>query len=213
MGQLRWYVATVLAVAIASPSPSEAQTVTVQGQVQYQPYTQQPYGQGYGQPPPGYGQPYGQPYTQPTYGTPYAPTYAPAYAPPPRQLTYVDRETSMKGLWIPGLVIFGASWVLTGSLSVLGADTDYQAYGWIPLVGPWMMLGEATNDDETAGALVGGIAQVAGLTMFVLGLTLRQTVRVAVYALDGRDPRGPELALDVLPTPGGGRLGLTLSHF
>ena len=53
----------------------------------------------------------------------------------------------------------------------------------------------------------------AGLTMFILGLSLQRTVRVAVYALDEHDERSPTLAFEALPTVGGAQLGVTLSHF
>ncbi len=200
-------MAVLALIGLASPSAALAQTVTVQGQVQY------------GQPPPSYQQPYGQPtYGQPTYGQPQYPTYAqpyaPTYQPQVRQVRYVEQETSVKGLWIPGIVLFGVSYVLTGTLaSAAVASSDYVGYSWIPLVGPWLMLGEAANDEQFAGALVGGIAQAAGLTMFVLGLALRQTVRVAVYSLDESNERAPRLALDLVPAPAGGMVGLSLSHF
>jgi len=218
MRMARWGLGVLGAVAlILAPMAAEAQTVTVQGQVQYQPYPQ-----GYGQPPPGYGQP--QPYAQPQYGQPYAQPqypyaqqyqpYGPTYQAQPRRVTYVERETSVKGLWIPGVIVFGVSWILTGTFaSALSWDADYASWGWIPLAGPWMMLGVAGSDDEVAGALIGGITQLAGVTMFILGLTLRQTVRVAQYSLDERDERAPQLAFDVLPAPAGGMVGLTLNHF
>ena len=219
MRMARWGLGWLGAVALVlAPLAAEAQTVTVQGQVQYQPY-----GQGYGQPPPGYGQAqaypqYGQPqypYAQPQYpvAQQYQP-YGPTYQAQPRRLTYVERETSVKGLWIPGAIVFGASWLLTGTVaSALSYDPDYASWGWIPLAGPWMMLSVAGSDDEVAGALIGGITQLAGATMLILGLTLRQTVRVAQYSLDERDERSPQLAFDVLPAPAGGMVGLTLNHF
>ncbi len=200
-------LAALLAGSLASPDRAAAQTVTVQGQVQVQ--TGNP-PQGYGQPPPGYGQPQPQPYPQGTY----APTYqAPTYlAPPQRQVRYEDRETNIKALWIPGVITFGVSWVLSGSFGSL-SNSDYATWMWIPLVGPWASLGYAATEDETIGSVIGGITQAAGLTMFVLGLTLTRTVRVAVYALDEDDARSPTLALDAAPLPGGGRVDLTLSHF
>lgn len=214
-------VTLVTALALAA-TPAHAQQVQVQGQVQYQPYGQpppgygqQPYGQAYAQP--AYGQPtYGQPtYGQPTYGQPYGQPYAPGYSAQVRQVRYEERETSVKGLWIPGLVVFGASFVLTGTLaSSLSYTGDYPAYAWIPLIGPWMMLSVPfVNDEEVAGAVLGGVAQAAGLTMFVLGLVMRQSVRVAVYSLDRGNERAPTLALDVAPAPAGGTIGMTLSHF
>ncbi len=206
----RVLLAGALALAFALPSLAEAQSVVVQGQVQYQPYGQP---QGVPAPPPGYGAS-GQVYVQPAPAPTYAPTYAaPVYAPPQRQVRYVEEETSIKGLWIPGIIIFGVSYVLTGVMSSsLSFDDDYASWSWVPLVGPWVALTYADTDDESLGSVIGGIAQVAGLTMFVLGLSLTRTVRVARYAL-GDDERAPELAFDALPAPGGGQLGLTLSHF
>ena len=196
--------------ALETPSLAEAQSVVVQGQVQYQPYGNP---QGVPAPPPGYGV-QGQVYVQPapTYAQP---TYAPTYAavPPQRQIRYVEEQTSIKGLWIPGIIIFGVSYVLTGVMSSsLSFDSDYTSWSWVPLIGPWVALGYAANDDESVGSIIGGIAQAAGLTMFILGISLTRTVRVARYAL-GEDETAPELAFDLLPTPGGAQLGLTLTHF
>lgn len=217
------FVAVTGMALVSSPPAAQAQAVTVEGQVQYgQPppppppsYGQPTYGQpyGYGQPtyggPPTYGPPtYGQPYGQPQY-----PGYAPTYAAPTRRVRYEQRETSIKGLWIPGIIVFGVSYALTSSVATLSADTEYVDYSFIPLVGPWLMVGTANNDDEVAGAIVSGLAQTAGVLMFALGLVLRQTVRVAVYSLDERDERAPRLALEVAPAPAGGIAGLSLSHF
>ena len=195
-----------LALGIGLAATVQAQGVTVEGQVQ-----------GYGQPPPGYGQPsYGQPSPgQPGYAQPNGqPQYAPTYQAPPRQVSYVDQETSIKGLWIPGIIVFGVSYVLTSSLSALSFAPDYASFALIPLVGPWVMLSvPGLNEDEIAGAILGGVAQLAGVTMFLLGLTLRQTVRVAVYSFDDRDERAPRLALDVLPATAGAMFGVTVTHF
>ncbi len=209
----RWALVAACVAGARAPAVASAQTVTVQGQVQVQPYGQP---QGYAQPPPGYT--YGQPTYAPTYGQPaYAqPVYAqpgyPTYPAPVRQVRYEQRETTIKGLWIPGAIIFGASWALTGSVASIRLNTDYATYAWIPLVGPWLMLSVAGSDDEIAGALLGGITQVAGLTMFALGLALHETVRVAVYSL-GDDPRAPQLALSVQPALAGGMATVTLTHF
>jgi hypothetical protein len=208
MNTLRWSASLVaVAAVLAASTQAQAQTVQVQGQVQYQPYGQQPQ-QGYGNPPPGYGQqqPYAQPYQQP---------YAPTYQQPQRQVRYVEREATIKGLWIPGIIIFGVSYGLTASFGQLGPDNAYRNWTLVPLIGPWVALGtcEWCDDDAVSGAVLGGVAQAAGLTMFILGLSLRRTVRVATYSFDDDDARSPQLALDALPAPGGGRIGLTLTHF
>lgn len=209
MEMVRWAFAALGAlVLMTAPTEGAAQTVTVQGEVRYQqPYGQQTYGQphpqSYGQPPPGYGQ---QP---PVYGQPYAQPYVPQT----RQVRHVERETSVKGLWIPGIIIFGASWALTATTASAFTAGDYALFAWIPLVGPWLMLGAAGNDEQVGAALASGILQLAGATMFILGLTLRQTVRVAEYSFDERDARAPQLAFELLPAPAGAMVGLTLSHF
>lgn len=216
MKLFRWVLSPLAFSAfVILASSAEAQTVTVEGSVQYSPHGQ-PYGAPH--PPPGYG--YGQPtYGQPAYGPTYVqpaygqPGYAPVPAPRVRQVRYEDRETSVKGLWIPGAVLFGVSYGLTVAFGTLSWDDDYVTGSLIPLVGPWMMLAYANNDDEAAGAVLSGVAQLAGATMFVLGLVLKQTVKVAVYSLDESDERAPQLALDVLPALGGGMVGVTLTHF
>lgn len=206
--QLPWAVLTAVILCFGAASVAEAQGVVVQGQVQVQ---AQPQGQV--NVPPGYGAS-GQVYVQPAQPAPtYAPTYQ-VYQPRQRQIRYEEVETSIKGLWIPGIIIFGVSYVLTGTMSSsLSFDSEYVSWSWVPLIGPWVALGYADNDDEMTGSLIGGIAQAAGLTMFVLGLAIRRTVRVARYVVNEGDDRSPELAFDVLPAAGGGQLGLTLSHF
>jgi hypothetical protein len=199
---LRWSFMVLGAALAFSAGAAEAQDVVVQGQVQVQ--------QGYGQPPPGYG--YGQPqYGQPQYGQPqYAPTYAPQQQ---RRLQYVDQQESIKALWIPGIIAFGVGYL--GSIvaaNSLSWNTDYILSMWIPLAGPWVSLGMRPNDAEIGGAVVGGLLQAAGLTMFILGLALTETVRVAVYAI-GDGERAPELSLDLTPQLGGGTAGVTLRHF
>ena len=206
MKMLRWSAPLAAALALLGfGADAHAQSVTVQGQVQYQPYGQQQQ-QGYGQPPPGYGQqqPYAQPYAQPQY-------QQPVYQQP--QVRYVERSSTIKGLWIPGIIVYGVSYGLSASFGQLGWSSDYNTWMWVPLIGPWGALTYATNEDETAGAVLGGVLQTAGLTMFILGLSLQRTVRVAVYALDEHDERSPTLAFEALPTVGGAQLGVTLSHF
>ena len=209
MTTLRWTAAfAALTALFATAGVAEAQGVTVQGQVQVQGGANTP--QGYGQPPPGYGQAQGQVYVQPQYPQ-QQPYYGPQYQPPQRRIRYEERQTSIKGLWIPGIIVFGVSYVI-GGLSGLLSNGSYSDWMWVPVIGPWVALGFADFEEEVTGAVLGGILQTVGLGMFVLGLSLRRTVRVAVYALDEGE-RAPELALDLLPSPGGGRVGLTLSHF
>lgn len=201
-------------------------TVTVgqppSGQVIVQ--TPQPYGYPPAQPPPGYGQPqpYVQPYAQPQ---PYAPQ--PVYVQPaqPAQPRVVQRQQSITGLWVSGVVILPVSWVLTWSAATAtldgSRDIDYWLWSWVPLVGPWFMLGQGDdvsyygrglNESEIAGAVLAGIAQLSGLMMIILGASLKQTVSVTTYALDSSE-RPAQLSFGLAPALGGGQLTATLTHF
>ncbi len=135
---------------------------------------------------------------------------------------------STPALWVPGVIMLPLSWVLTWTAaattqddSCLGTgvcrDIDYFLYSWIPIAGPWFMLGQddtrPLNGDEIAGALLAGIAQVGSLALIVLGLVIRQRVRQPVFVL-GPSERSPALSFNALPTEGmGGQLGVQLTHF
>lgn len=210
----------VLAVAtcVAVPGLAHAQiqvegeaSVTVgQPPIYVQPQ-QQPYQQPY-PPPPGYGQ---YPQQPPVYGQPYQQPY---YAPPPRQPMYVERDTSTHALWVPGVILLPLSWVLTWTSAVAtqpgsSRDIDYMLFSWIPVAGPWFMLGQddnrPLNGAEIAGALLSGIAQVGSIVLIILGLSIRQRVRTMVMG----ENRGPEIDFTVIPTEGGAQVGLQLTHF
>ena len=204
-------VGAVAATAMLG-APAHAQNVVVQGQGGVVvPGAGQAQVQGQVQvgvqPPPGYE--YARPApAQPQYG------YAPSYPVRQPQLRYEQREQSIKGLWIPGIIIFAASYGLTAAFGgALSFNDDYLIWTSIPLIGPWVALGYAGSDGETAGAVLGGVTQAAGALMFVLGLSLTRTVRVPVYAFDRFDPQSPRLGLDVIPAPGGFALGASLAHF
>jgi hypothetical protein len=201
-------------------------TVTVgqppSGQVTVQ--APQPYGYPQTQPPPGYG---GQVYVQPQpYAQPQPYVQQPYYAQPvqPAQPRVVQRQQSITGLWVSGIIIFPVSWVLTWSAATATLDSsrdiDYWLWSWVPLVGPWFMLGQGDdtswgrglNESEIAGALLAGVAQLAGLTMFILGLSIKQTVNVTTYALD-QSERPTQISFGVAPALAGGQLTATLTHF
>ncbi|MBZ0118879.1 MAG: hypothetical protein K8H88_17910 [Sandaracinaceae bacterium] len=112
----------------------------------------------------------------------------------------VVRDASIKPLWMTGLAVFPASYVLTFAIASVSTTPDYWAYSYVPLAGPWVMLGLARNDEERAGAVLGGATQALGILLFVLGVTLRQPVREAA------------VALAATPLPGGGRLDLGVRY-
>lgn len=195
--------------------PQQQQQYPQQQQQQYPqqqgyPQQQQQYPQQQGYPPPGYGQQYPQQgYPPPGYGQQYPQQQQ--YAQPAQP---VQRTENIKALWIPGLIILPLSYILTFTIALSDfpdAGLDYHLESLIPLVGPWLMLGDANTGTESVFALIMGIAQLAGLIMIITGLTVRRTVTEEVAERD--EDRSPSLFVDVMPAAGGGMLGLTLTHF
>ncbi len=150
---------------------------------------------------------------QPVYVQPYYPVAAPQPAPPPQ-----PREESRPhlGLAISGGVMLGVSWLVHAALisPLAGCDLDscqdawgdFRLVGTIPLAGPWIQLAVKPTSDRDGWLpylVIDGLLQIAGLTMLILGVSLRETV--TVYS---EGPAGFELA--VLPSagPDGGGLGL-----
>ncbi len=223
---LGWFAAIAVSLggaglAHAQQVQGEAQVTVQPGQVQGQVYVQpqqQPYVYPQQQPPPGYGQPYQQPYQQPQ------PYYVQPQPVAPAQPRYVERSESIPGLLVSGVIILPVSWVLTWSVTTATLDSsrdiDYWAWSWVPIIGPWFMLGQGDdatwgrglNESEVGGAIFAGIAQATGLLLIILGAAIRRTVRVQTYAL-GDDEHAPQLSFSAAPVEGGGVLGATLTHF
>lgn len=194
--------AIALSLVAYSQSSLSAQQVVVP---QPQPVQQQTQ-PVYAQPAPVYGQaPYGQPvYGQPTYGQPVygQPVYGqPQYAPQP-QGQVVTEETSVKALWMPGMIAFLAGWVLNFTLVTpigiaaksgscarsLGCNAD-ESWSWsiVPLIGPWVQLGFHTPEAPIPVTM--GIIQAAGATMFIAGLVMKESITRQRYG----SLRGPRL--------------------
>ena len=152
-------------------------------------YAQQPPPpQGY--PPPGYPPPYqpapdGQPAgAPPGYAQPYsAPIYAPeeiddvdADRPAPPGYTRVAR--ARKGLIIGGSVTFGSTFLVTTFVAAV-ADEINKADGsnanvtpmYLPVIGPFLELGETDNSVARFYLTMLGLGQAAGATMLIVGLT------------------------------------------
>lgn len=228
-----WMTSVLVAVALGHAASARAQQVD--GQVTVPPPPPSASSSGLSAPPPNYQQTYGQSvYGQPAYGQPYAqpqpygqPYAGPQHYPQPYQLQpQAERTESLRPLWISGAVLLPVSYVLTAVTATATLycgpgstcrDPDYVFFSWVPLVGPWFMLAQndprPLNAGEIIGALAGGVAQLAGLTMIIVGASVRQPV-------DGRSgrasttlERGPELRLGLAPTLGGGQLTATLTHF
>lgn len=153
----------------------------------------------------GQGGVYVQPAPQPIYSG------GPGYRPQP-QYAYESRPNM--GLFWAGLPIFAVPWVITGISGLTSSNSDVNTWGWIPLIGPWAMLGYIDAwDFELLGTLliISGILQAAGVVMMILGLATSREVRVRVAL--GDEPNAPELTVTPVASQHFAGAALTLSHF
>ena len=129
----------------------------------------------------------------------------------------VNTEPTM-ALLVPGIIAFGAGWLLhgIGSLSIaqdgcagFGCPQpldDWVGLGWIPLVGPWLAATLTDAKDYIIFNVLMGIMQGVGAVLAILGLAIQQEWEEPVYAL-GDAPDAPVLSFQV----GAASLGATLA--
>lgn len=152
-------------------------------------------------PPPSYG--YGQVVPQPG-----APVYAPtAPAATQARRVPVERTETIRGLWLPGLIVLPIAWVTTWTVASSAFYGDAVTFSWIPVVGPWLMLTQDLNGNE-GGAIFAGVVQGAATLAILLGLTIRRTYTDYEYVIE--PVPGARLRLDALTLPGGGMIGASL---
>jgi len=103
-------------------------------------------------------------------------------------------------LWITGLTVFAASYVATGvtaTLSVTFAHTRDATIveSWVPLAGPWIMLGDSPDFDsgQKAATVIAASLQTLSAAAFVTGVVLENKER---------RPPTPAVSLAPLGTPG-----------
>jgi len=147
--------------------------------------------QGYGQQQPGYGQQqqgYGQ--QQPGYG----------YQRPQQRPPRLQRIPYREGMQVPeggrivekrriGLIIAGAAMFAVSygtSLSLFIDNIGFSGWMAVPAIGPF---GEAAQDDYSALGrfflAFGGLVQIAGLTLFTLGLASKSKI-IEYYGVNER---------------------------
>jgi hypothetical protein len=147
--------------AAAAPAPAPAPYPPPAPGAAPAPYPAPYYGQ---YPPPGYA-----PYPQQPY-----PQYQPYPPLPPPQL--VTEHRPRRGLVIGGAVTFGVSWGLAASISFLASDCstcsdkDMTDVLWIPIAGPVLAGARDSGSNDTAVWIMWSVAQLAGATMFVIGV-------------------------------------------
>src|SRR5690606_38236504 len=142
----------------------------------------------------------------------------------PETLPYVEGEPVpegyrvdtriRKGLVIGGAVTFGVTYLAAAGLAVQAHNDEYDAADelfedesdanvlFIPIAGPFIMAGKLAEERREAAAVaaVDGLAQAAGLSMFIAGLAAPKTVLV----------KDETHSLSVTPTAPGASSGLTV---
>ncbi len=117
--------------------------------------------------------------------------------PPPG---YVEKSRARKALWIPGVSMLGAGYLISAATSAVmltGEDAfcvwecyrDDRAWEWgfLPVAGPFVIAASDSFETEWR-ALYGtlGVVQAAGMVLTIVGVTSREQVWVR-----GRAPRAP----------------------
>lgn len=146
-----------------------------------------------------------------TYPSTTYPSSMPVVATPTPHMETRTRQTSIRALWIPGLIALPASWLLTWSISstALPLYGDAIEYSFIPVIGPWLMLTQPLNGYE-GFAVTMGLIQDAAAIMLILGLVLREEVQDQVWVMADLG-EGRRLTFDGMVGPGSGSMSATLT--
>lgn len=115
-----------------------------------------------------------------------------------------------EGLTIAGLTVFVSTYGLTGLATttlVLVANTRETtiAESWVPLVGPWIMLGDSSgfNDLQIGLLAISGVLQAFSVAALIAGLVLQSEPSPTATA------RGPWI--QVAPIASSNVLGIQLA--
>lgn len=153
-----------------------------------------------------------QPYPQQGYAVqPGVQPYQPGYPQQGYQTPTRTVSQPIIPMFIAGIPVFLVPWLLTGVFDQVFAN---DALGFIPIVGPFILIG-TIGYDETGIAVpmlvIDGILQIAGIALIVLGLTLRRNVQVRAQL--GDDPEAPTITLLPMAGPEMAGLSASLTHF
>jgi hypothetical protein len=142
-------------------------------------------------------------YPPPAYPPPQQPYY---YPPAPRPTVMTSKMTPNWGLFAAGLSLWVTAWALDMIVTYYFAN-DQPWESAVPVAGPLIQLtdGHRWLDFQEAGLVIDFIIQLGGLTMAVLGISIRH--QVTVHA-NTPLPRF-QLALTRGPAGHGGGLALT----
>jgi hypothetical protein len=176
-------------------------------------------------PPPGYQQ---QPVQGPQYVAPLSQQTQPTYVPQsvalsgPREIKdwqegdpippgYRPVERTRKGLVIGGAVTFGVLYLISALVASANADANPDqanpaAALYVPAIGPFIQMASTDGSTPKLFLAIDGIAQSAGVAMFVVGLTSPKTVLVRNDLGDNR-PRVHFAPMLSSTTQGAGLVG------
>lgn len=133
-------------------------------------------------------------------------------APAPMQgrMVEVERSTSIRALWLPGLIALPIAWISTWTAASSYLDGDALTYSWIPVIGPWLMLTQDLNGGE-AGFIISGVIQGVAALMIVLGVSLRRSWTETQYVVEPAPGVRARVTFDAIALPGGGVVGAQLT--
>jgi hypothetical protein len=192
--RVRWAGVTAAAgvvVSISAPAYADNPPPPPPG---FESSASQPPPPGYGQPPPGYGQPPPQPPPSGYYGAPGgygSPVMGPRVLDweegDPMRPGYHPETRIRKGLVVGGAVTFGVTYLFTALGGAIATDvargTTSGSSSFLPLfvpaVGPFIAIG-TMGANVTGGFFLAldGLAQSAGIAMFIYGIAAPKTVLV-----------------------------------
>lgn len=191
--RVRWagiIAAAGVVVSISAPASADNPPPPPPG---FEGSASQPPPPGYGQPPPGYGQPPPPPqggyYGAPSgYGAPMmGPRVLDWEEGDPMRPGYHPETRIRKGMVVGGAVTFGVTYLFTALGGAIASDVLRTTSGgsssvlplFIPAVGPFVAIG-TMGANVTGGFFLAldGLAQSAGIALFIYGLAAPKTVLV-----------------------------------
>jgi hypothetical protein len=135
------------------------------------------------------------------------------------------------GLFVPGLIIFGLSWIPTALLGPLisavnnediyddDSDSSGEAEGVdiaasiVPVIGPWIGLASSNSKVPRGIWIISGTAQTIGATLAIIGFVAKRNRRVAVYASDETAKATIAYLTPAFMGYGGAGLSLRVIHY
>lgn len=104
-----------------------------------------------------------------------------------------ERRHPRPGVWVPGLVVWLGSWAGTTAAALIVDGNPFAAIPFLGAFGSGIFAGLDGDVGRALGYTVGGLAQVAGLVTFIVGLAGEKRLErmpVQVVPLSFRDGAG-----------------------